>query len=158
VNLPSPLIADSGCTSILIQLSNLPPRLPFFKPHSLPEVPFTLPNGDTLTVGGIGHLSGPLTFPLKRLPVSCYFVPDHALSHTLFGVSPLIRPEGRAVFTNTSVLFFDSPQATIPFLTGSKTAQSDLWSLLIPPQPKLSPLSPLRWSYSPFRSCLPPKL
>ena len=140
---PSPLIADSGCTSILIQLSQLPSLLPFFKPHSLPEVPFTLPNGDTLTVGGRGHLSGHLTFPHKRLPVSCYFVPDHALSHTLFGVSPLIRPEGRAVFSNTSVLFFDSPLAILPFLTGSKTAQSDLWSLSIPPPatpiPTLSP-------------------
>jgi hypothetical protein len=110
----SPLIADSGCTGILIQMSNFPTLSPFFSPKSLPQVPYTLPDGSTLPVGGLGHITDELSFPHKRLPVPVYFLPDSSLSHTLFGVSPLIRLEGRAVFTNTSCLpspFLQAPRA-----------------------------------------------
>ena len=131
----SPLIADSGCTGVLIQMSNFPSLSPFFRPKTLPQVPYTLPDGSTLPVGGPGHITGELSFPRKRLPVPVYFLPNSSLSHTLFGVSPLIRPEGRAVFTNTSCQFFDAPQSPFPFLTGSKSAQADLWYLTVPPAP-----------------------
>ena len=138
---PSPLIADSGCTGILVQLANFPLLSPFFSPKPLPLVPFTLPDGSTLEVGGPHHITGTLTFPHKALPVSCYFLPASALSHSLFGVSPLIRPHGHALFTNTSVVFFDSPSSVTPFLTGSKTAGSDLWHITVPPTNPL-PISP----------------
>ena len=36
---PSPLIADSGCTGLLVQLSNFPLLAPFFSPKPLPLVP-----------------------------------------------------------------------------------------------------------------------
>ena len=138
---PSPLIADSGCTGLLVQLSNFPLLAPFFSPKPLPLVPFTLPDGSTLEVGGPHHITGSLTFPHKALPVSCYFLPASALSHSLFGVSPLIRPHGHALFTNTSVAFFDSPSSVTPFLTGAKTVGSDLWHITVPPTSPL-PISP----------------
>jgi hypothetical protein len=65
-----------------------------------------------------------------------YFIPDSSLAHSLFGVSPLIRPKGHAVFSNHSCFFFDSPQATSPFLTGSKREDADLWFLQVPSVPK----------------------
>ena len=139
--LSSPLIADSGCTSILIQLTNFPPLSPFFVSKPLPQVSFTLPDGNTLDVGTTDHLTGELTFPHKLLPVSVYFIPHSALSHSLFGVSPIIRPHGHAVFSNHSCLFYDSPQATLPFLTGTKAPLDDLWYLQVPslPQPNHAP-------------------
>jgi hypothetical protein len=129
----SPLIADTGCTGLLLQLSNLQCLQPFFSPHPLPLVPFTLPDGSSLSAGGPSHITGSLTFPHKRDPVSCYFLPPSDLSHSLFGVSPLIRPSGHAIFTPSTCSFYDSPSSTIPFLTGSKTS-SDLWFLSLPTQ------------------------
>ncbi len=116
----------------MVQQSNFPALFPFFTAKPLPPVPFALPDGSLLQVGGEAHLTGELTFPLKLLPVSVYFLPDSALSHTLFGVSPLIRPQGQCVFTNTSCLFFDAPKSTAPFLQGSKTPDFDLWFLQVP--------------------------
>jgi hypothetical protein len=72
------------------------------------------------------------------LPVPCYFLPASDLSHSLFGVSPLIRPHGHAIFTNLSCSFFDSPTSTGPFLSGLKAAESDLWHLSVP----LAPVAP----------------
>jgi hypothetical protein len=120
--------------SLLVQSNaNFPALIvSFFTAKPLPPVPFTLPDGSLLQVGGEAYLTGELTFPLKLLPVSVYFLPDSALSHTLFGVCPLIRPQGRCVFTNTSCLFFDAPDSTAPFLQGSKTPDSDLWFLQVP--------------------------
>jgi hypothetical protein len=40
------------------------------------------------------------------------------------------------VFTNTSCLFYDSPESTSPFLQGAKTPDSDLWFLQVPTPPK----------------------
>ena len=53
----SPLIADSGCTGLLIQLANLPCLKPFFSLHPLPTVPFTLPDGSSLSAGGPTHVT-----------------------------------------------------------------------------------------------------
>ncbi len=119
-HLSSPLIADSGCTSILIQIANFPALSPFFVAKPLPQVPFTLPDGNCLVVGSPDHITGELTLPNKLVPVSVYFLPPSSLSHSLFGVSPLIRPHGHAVFNNQSCSFYDSPQALLPFLTGTK--------------------------------------
>ena len=113
-------------------MSNLPCLTPFFTPHPLPLVPFTLPDGSSLSAGGPTHVTGSLAFPNKQSPVSCYFLPASDLSHSLFGVSPLIRPHGHAIFTNLSCSFFDSPTSTFPFLTGRKTDDSDLWHLSVP--------------------------
>ena len=131
----SPLIADSGCTGILVQQSNFPVLSPLFTAKPLPVVPFTLPDGSVLRVGEDQHLTGELTFSHKFLPVPVYFLPESSLSHSLLGVSPLIRPQGRCVFTNISCLLFDSPQSTPPFLQGSKNPDSDLWFLQVPPPP-----------------------
>jgi hypothetical protein len=107
----SPLIADSGCTGLLLQLANLPCLKPFFSPHPLPVVPFTLPDGSSLSAGGPSHATGFLTFPHKLDPVPCYFLPPSDLSHSLFGVSPLIRPSGHAIFTTSTCSFFDTPSS-----------------------------------------------
>ncbi len=138
---PPPLIADSGCTSILIQIANFLSLSPFFVAKPLPQVPFTLPDGNSLEEGCPDHITGELTFPHKLLPVSVYFLPHSSLSHFLFGVSPLIRPYGHAVFDNQSCSFYDSPQAPLPFLTGTKATQDDLWFLqvLSVPEPQHSP-------------------
>ncbi len=105
----SPLMADSGCTGLLVQLSNFSARAPFLSCKPLPSVPFTLPDDSSLQVGGPSHLTGSLTFPHKHSPVSCYFLPASDLFHSLFGVSPLIRPHGHAIFINLSCSFFHSP-------------------------------------------------
>jgi hypothetical protein len=124
-----------------VQLSNFPALAPFFSPQALPQVPFPLPDGSILPVGGPTHLTGTLTFPHKSAPVSVYFLPPSSLSHSLFGVSPLIRPHGHAVFNNSSVSFYDSPTAALPFITGSKQANADLWTLRVPSAPSLPPSS-----------------
>ncbi len=102
---PSPLIADSGCTGALVQLKHFQALYPFFSPKSLPALQFTLPDESTLPVGELSHIMGTLTFPHKLSSVSVYFLPASAFSHSLFGISPLIRPNGFVVFTNTSVKF-----------------------------------------------------
>ncbi len=131
----SPLIADSGCTGLLVQSSNFSALAPFFSCKPLPSVPFTLPDGSSLQVGGPSHLIDSLIFPHKQSPASCYFLPASDLFHSLFGVSPLIRPHGHAIFTNLSCSFFNSPDSTLPFLTGRKAAEADLWHLSVPPAP-----------------------
>jgi hypothetical protein len=88
-------------------------------------------------VGGPSHLTGILSFPNKRFPVSCYFLLSSDLAHSLFGVSPLIRPHDHAIFTNSSCSFFDSPSATLPFLTGVKALEAGLWHLSVPSVPRL---------------------
>jgi hypothetical protein len=62
-----PIIADTGCTGLLIQFSNFPALSPFFTPKPLPLVPFTLPDRSVLLVGGPSHLTGELSFPSKAL-------------------------------------------------------------------------------------------
>ena len=132
---PSPLIADTGCTGVLLQLCNFPSLRPFFSPKPLPCLPFTLPDRSILSVGGPSHITGELSFPHKVSPISCYFLPDSALSHSLVGISPLLRPNGHALFTNTSVFLFDTPTSSLPFLTGTKAPSSDLWFFTVPPAP-----------------------
>ena len=115
----SPLIADSGCTGLLLKFSTFPALQPFFTPKHLPRIPFTLPDRSVLLVGGPDHLTGTLSFPHKASSVPVYFLPDLSLSHSLIGISPLLRPTGRAIFTPTSVSVFDTPTSPIPFLTGA---------------------------------------
>jgi hypothetical protein len=100
----SPLIADSGCTGLLVQLSNFSALAPFF---SCKSVPFTLPDGSSLQVGGPSHLTGSLTFLHKQSPVSCYFLPASDLS-PLFSASP-------SSFEPTGTL--SSSTCLAPFLT-----------------------------------------
>ena len=136
-----PLIADTGCTGLLLQFSNYPALSPFFTPKPLPVVPFTLPDRSVLLVGGPSHLTGELSFPHKASPVSAYFLPDSALSHSLLGISPLIRPHGVAIFTPTSVKIYDNTDSPIPFLSGTKSPNSDLW-FFSAPQPHNLPSPP----------------
>ena len=138
---PSPLIADTGCTGVLLQFSNFSALSPFFTSKPLPIVPFTLPDRSTLSVGGPNHLTGQLTLPHKSSPVSCYFLPDSDLSHSLVGISPLLRPNGHAVFTSNSVDIFDSPSSLAPFLSGIKSSSSDLWFLSVPSSSATPPVS-----------------
>jgi hypothetical protein len=91
-------------------------------------------------VGGPNHLTGQLTLPHRSSPVSYYFIPDSDLSHSLVGISPLLRPHGRAVFTPTSVHIFDSPSPPAPFLSGSKSPSFDLWTFTVPCSPLTLPL------------------
>jgi hypothetical protein len=137
---PTPIIADSGCTGVLVELVNFPALAPFFTPKPLPDVSFTLPDGSPLAVGGSSHLTGTLSFPHKLSPVDSYFLPASSLSQSLFGVSSLIRPHGQVLFTNTTCSFFDSPSPQVPLLTGTKAVGSNLWHLLVPtpPPPHLS--------------------
>jgi hypothetical protein len=138
-----PLIADTGCTGLLLQFSNYPALSPFFTPKPLPLVPFTLPDRSVLLVGGPSHLTGELSFPHKASPVSAYFLPDSALSHSLLGISPLIRPQGVAIFTPTSVkilirptpLFRFYPAQNPPTLTSGFSLRPNL--ILFPPPPLL---------------------
>ncbi len=78
------------------------------------------------------HLTGELSLPHKASPVAVYFLPDSALSHSLLGISPLIRPQGVAIFTSTSVTVFDTPTSTTPFLSGTKSPHSYLWFFTAP--------------------------
>jgi hypothetical protein len=143
---PSPLTADTGCTGVLLQFSNVSTLSPFFTSKPLPIVPFTLPDRSTFSVGGLNHLTGQLTLPHKSSPVSCYFLPDSDLSHSLTGISPLLRPNGCAVYTSNSVDIFDSPSSLASFLFGIKSSSSDLWFLSVssssaPPQVSFGPYS-----------------
>ncbi len=61
-----PIIADTGCTGLLLQFSNFPALSPFFKHKPLPLVPFTLPDRSVLLVGGGPHTSrANCLFPIK---------------------------------------------------------------------------------------------
>jgi hypothetical protein len=97
--------ADSGCTTLLLQIVNLLPRLkPFFSSHPLPVVLFTLPDGSSLSEGSPSHVTGSLPFPHKLDLVRATFslrltsvIPYSAslLSFvpldTLFSLPPLVR-------------------------------------------------------------------
>jgi hypothetical protein len=85
-----------------VQLENFQALSPFFSPKSLSALQFNITDGSTLPVGEPSHITGTLTFSHKLSPVSVYSLPTSALSQSLFGVSHLIRPNGFAVFTNTS--------------------------------------------------------
>ncbi len=85
-------------------------------------------------MGGPSHLIGELSFPHKASPISAYFLSDSALSHSLLGISPLIRP----IFTPTSVKHFDRTDSPIPFLSGTKSSNSVLW-FFSAPQPHILP-------------------
>ena len=123
---PTPLIADTGCTGVLLQQCNFPSLSLFFTPKPLPCIPFTLPDRSILSVGGPSHITGELTLPHKKSPISCYFLPDSSLSHSLVGISTLLRPHGHAVFNSTSVFLFDTPTSPLPFLTGKKHLSSEV--------------------------------
>ena len=123
------LISDTGATHVLLRRSSLPYLRHLFSPSVLPSLSFSLPNGDSLPVSG--HNAGTLRFPHKPEPVECYVCEDKDLAHNLIGTSPLLRPNGTATYTPTSVAFH-SPSSNVPFLTGSKRAHEDLWFLNVP--------------------------
>ena len=68
-----PIIADTGCTGLLLQLSNFPALSPFFTHKPLPLVPFTLPDRSVLLVGGGGAPHGRTVFPPQSSPCPCLF-------------------------------------------------------------------------------------
>ena len=125
----SPIISDTGATHLLLRQSSLPSLRFMFKPKALPSLRFSLPDGGYMSVDG--SAAGVLHFPHKVEPVNCYIVPDDKLAHNLFGTSPLLRPDGRAVYTTTSVKFF-SGSSSSPFLSGTKPVNADLWHLQLP--------------------------
>jgi len=130
VPLQARIISDTGATHLLLRHSSLPLLRHLFQPKLLPSLDFSLPDGGVLPVNGAN--AGVLTFKNKSETVACYVVPDSLLAHNLFGTSPLIRPNGRALYDSTSVQFFDSPVSTVPFLSGSKSPDADLWYLQVP--------------------------
>jgi hypothetical protein len=141
----SPLIADTSCTGLLLQFSNYPALSPFFTPKPLPQIPFTLSDRSVLIVGGSAHLTGELTFPHKASPVSAYFLPDSTLSHSLLGISPLIRPHGAAIFTPTSV----TPPLPRPLLfSPAPSPPTQTYGFSLCPAPPSPPHPPLPCSLS----------
>jgi hypothetical protein len=86
-----------------------------------------------------GH-SLPHFFKASFIP--CYFLPDSSLFYSLVGISPLLRPNGHAIFTSTSVSIFDTLASPHPFLNGSKALSSDFW-FSFPLHLSLEPLTPL---------------
>ena len=123
------LLSDTGASHILLRRSCLPYLRHLFSPKILPSLTFTLPNGASLTAAGSD--GGLLRFPHKPDPVECYVCDDFSLAHNLVGASPLLRPDGHAIYTPTTVEFY-SPHSPIPFLSGSKSPDDALWSLRIP--------------------------
>ena len=75
-----------------------------------------------------GDDAGLLLSLSKSTPVPCYICDDDTLARNLVGASPLIGPDGHAIYTSTSVDFY-SPPSPSPFLSGSKLRDEDLWSL-----------------------------
>ena len=129
VRLISPIISDTGATHLLLRKSSLPLLRHMFTKKILPSLNFSLPDGGSLCVSG-SH-GGVLRFNNKPETVDCYVVPDNKLAHNLFGASPLLRPDGRAVYTTSSVDFFSGSSA-VPFLSGTKAPGADLWHLQLP--------------------------
>ena len=129
VRLTSPIISDTGATHLLLRKSSLPLLRHMFTKKILPSLNFSLPDGGSLCVSG-SH-GGVLRFNNKPETVDCYVVPDNKLAHNLFGASPLLRPDGRAVYTTSSVDFFSGSSA-VPFLSGTKAPGADLWHLQLP--------------------------
>ena len=103
-----------------------------FTPKVLPSLSFDLPDGGSLTVNGAD--GGALSFPGKSEPVECYICDDAALAHNLVGTSPLLHPDGHAIYTPLAVHFF-SPSSDAPFLSGTKSADSGIWLLDFPAAP-----------------------
>ena len=122
----SRFLSDTGATHVLLRRGALPSLRSIFTPRPLPSLEFSLPNGARLPVDG--NDAGVLSFPSKTTPVPCYICDDDTLAHNLVGASPLIGPDGHAIYTSTSVDFY-SPASPTPFLSGSKLRDEDLWSL-----------------------------
>ena len=122
----SRFLSDTGATHVLLRRGALPSLRSIFTPRPLPSLEFSLPNGARLSVDG--NDAGVLSFPSKPTPVPCCICNDDTLAHNLVGASPLIGPDGHAIYTSTSVDFY-SPASPTPFLSGSKLRDEDLWSL-----------------------------
>ena len=126
----APIVSDTGATHLLLRNSSLPSLRHLFQPKIMPSLTFSLPDGGFLPVDG--SQAGVLHFKNKSETVACYVVPDSSLAHNLFGASPLIGRHGRAIYDATSVQFFDAPDSTAPFLSGSKAPGAALWHLQVP--------------------------
>jgi hypothetical protein len=118
--------------SFSAKVPSLPILRHLFQPKALPSLTFSLPDGGLLPVDG--SKAGALQFPKKSETVDCHIVPDASLAHDLFGASPLIGHHGRAAHDAKSVIFFDTPASTAPFLSGSKAVGAALWCLQVPVQ------------------------
>ena len=123
---PSPILADSGATHVLLRESVLPSLSHLVHPATLPPMPFTLPNGSLLTAQSGGHLH----FPRLPFPVPFWTAPDSLLSHSLLAISPLLQSSGSCVLTPTSLSIF-APGDPTPVLVGSKQAGENVWRLHI---------------------------
>ena len=95
------LISDSGATHVLLRHSSLPLLRHLFSPALLPSLCFSLPNGASLPVSGSD--GDTLWFPNKIEPVECYVCDDDKLAHNLVGTSPILRPDGSAVYTSSFI-------------------------------------------------------
>ena len=110
---PSPILADSGATHVLLRESVLPSLAHLMRPATLPPMPFTLPNGSLLTAQSGGHLH----FPRLPFPVPFWSAPDSVLSHSLLAISPLLQTFGSCLLTPTSLSIF-APGDPTPVLVG----------------------------------------
>ena len=123
---PTLTISDTGCSTILLQPSLIPTIPHLFTPGPVPPASVTVPNGQSmlLTSGG--------TFQLPDRPPITAYVASPDIPYSLFGTAPLLRPDGYAVYTTTTVKFF-SPTSSTHFLSGHKDPHSNLWALDFPP-------------------------
>jgi hypothetical protein len=72
------------------------------------------------------------TSPKRSTAMSCPTT-NSPITFSLFGASPLLRPDGRAVYTyTTSSVDFFSGSSAVPFLSGTKAPGADLWHLQLP--------------------------
>jgi hypothetical protein len=123
---PSPILADSGATHVLLRESVLPSLAHLMRPASLPPIPFTLPNGSILTARSGGHLH----FPRLPFPVPFWTAPDTSLSHSLLAISPLLQSSGSCLLTPTTLSIL-APGDPTPVLVGSKRVSENVWRLHI---------------------------
>jgi hypothetical protein len=84
---------------------------------------------------GAPPISSGSSLSLLKPLLSCYCFPDSSLSNSLVEIFPLLRPNGHAIFTSTSVAIFDAIFTSTPFLTGSKALSSDLRFFSFPQTP-----------------------
>jgi hypothetical protein len=131
---PSPILADSGATHVLLRESVLPSLAHLMHPATLPPMPFTLPNGSLLTAQSGGHLH----FHRLPFPVPFWSAPDTILSHSLLSISPLLQTSGSCLLIPTSLSIF-APGDPTPVFVDSKQADENVWRLHIPSPPPPQP-------------------
>jgi hypothetical protein len=142
---PSPILADSGATHVLLRESVLPSLSHLIHSATLQPMPFTLPNGSTLTAQSGGHLH----FPRLPFPVPFWSAPDSVLAHSLFAISSLLQASGSCLHTPTTLSIY-APGDPTPVLVGSKRASENVWRIHIPPPPPPQPPDEHPHAHPPF--------